>query len=463
MFLGSMCFLVPFIVVLLVLDCSIATFIRLPLSHVKSSRRVRRDVSYADRLYNDDGSEYLINIGIGTPAQNFTVAVDTGSADLWVPSTECNLDCPLNKFSSNESSTFRTGESDFGIIYGIGKANGSYGIDTVHIAGAQVVDQQFGLAKTTNDIIYTTNGDRKIMPNGILGLGFHGLASTPHEPLMFNLAKQGLIDNILFSFYMGSLYDPGWAGEIILGGIDHEKYAGDLYYLPVVRQDENYTYWMVNGKGIQVQDGENITVDAPFVQNRHVIIDTGTTLTYLDKDLAEKVVLASVGHMNKVILDQASGTYLVDCGLALSSSSNIDFAFADQPLHLRVPIRDLVIPLDSNDVSNATQCMFGIAPWLTSGGSAVMNASGMILLGDSVIRSIYLVFDIANHQIGFARATSSPNTALFLSVSRNQSNADSSSSWLQPSFSVIFGAMFVQLLLPSFFNIVLFGLSKKAT
>ena len=29
-------------------------------------------------LYNDQGSQYLVQVGIGTPAQNFTVTLDTG-------------------------------------------------------------------------------------------------------------------------------------------------------------------------------------------------------------------------------------------------------------------------------------------------------------------------------------------------------------------------------------------------
>lgn len=29
-------------------------------------------------LFNDEGSEYLVNIGIGTPIQNFTLSLDTG-------------------------------------------------------------------------------------------------------------------------------------------------------------------------------------------------------------------------------------------------------------------------------------------------------------------------------------------------------------------------------------------------
>lgn len=33
---------------------------------------------FQSSLYNDEGSQYLIQVGIGTPAQNFTVTLDTG-------------------------------------------------------------------------------------------------------------------------------------------------------------------------------------------------------------------------------------------------------------------------------------------------------------------------------------------------------------------------------------------------
>ncbi|KAG0169809.1 hypothetical protein DFQ28_002863 [Apophysomyces sp. BC1034] len=432
------------------LGCSMATVIRLPLSRTKIPKRMRRDVSYAAGLYNDDGSEYLMTVGIGTPPQNFTVAVDTGSADLWVPSVVCTTDCPLEKFDANRSSTFEHVRPNFGIVYGIGQANGSYGRDVVHIAGAQVPHQQFGLAETTNDIILDHSGgggsNSHIMSNGILGLGFPALASSPHDPVVFNLVKQGLIDNAVFSFYMGSMYDPGWAGEIILGGIDHDKYIGDLHYLPVARKTDNYTYWMVNGQGIQIQDNKttDVALDAPFPQSRRVIIDTGTTLTYLDKDLAERIVMAVAGHPNKVALDQATGTYILDCGIA-SSPLQIQFAFADKPLRLRMPVRDLVIPLDADDTQDATQCMFGIAPWLSTGGSAALSASGMILLGDSVLRSTYLVFDIANHQIGFGRAISTSGTALSLSISVDQAITSSSPPPRKPLHPTISWMVFLQL------------------
>lgn len=41
-------------------------------------RNLQKRDPFHTSLYNDEGSQYLVQVGIGTPAQNFIVTLDTG-------------------------------------------------------------------------------------------------------------------------------------------------------------------------------------------------------------------------------------------------------------------------------------------------------------------------------------------------------------------------------------------------
>lgn len=402
-------------------------------------------------LYNDDGSQYLIEIGVGTPAQNFTVTLDTGSADLWIPSTACpSTTCPYTRFDSSASSTFTNTNTPFSIQYGIGAVNGTYSTDTVTIAGAQVTKQQFGLASTTSDILTTgesmggpgssvpggansTSSD-KPTGNGILGLGYPSLTaatsngrSSSYNPVVFNLVNQKVIANPIFSIYMNKESAAGWAGEVIFGGTDPSKYTGDLVYLPVAplsasgsSSTGNYYYWMVYAQGIAVKGTGSNDTDQTYSfsgsssssSSRKAgvgafILDTGTTLTYLPQDITLSILKSVTGGTTGYKLDTQSQIYYIDCAQA-SSSATVELQMSqssqvsDNPVTLTVPVSNLVIPLDADTADRARLCMFGIAPMQSSTKGGI--GSSMLLIGDSFLRAAYMVFDMGQNRIGLAAA-----------------------------------------------------------
>ena len=64
-----------------------SSVIRLPLRRsarnldvltAQRKRSIEKRDPFETTLYNDGGSQYLVDVGIGTPLQNFTVTLDTG-------------------------------------------------------------------------------------------------------------------------------------------------------------------------------------------------------------------------------------------------------------------------------------------------------------------------------------------------------------------------------------------------
>lgn len=76
----------------------------------------------------------------------------------------------------------------------------------------------------------------------------------------------------------------------------------------------------------------------------------------------------------------------------MSPSANV----TDTPVVLNVAIADVIYPMDSDYMSTASVCMIGIVP-----------TTGQIFFGESVLRSLYQVYDVDQNRIGIASAIGS--------------------------------------------------------
>lgn len=98
---------------------------------------------------------YMVNITVGTPPQNLSLSLDTGSSDIWVNipnSTYCEKDddpcSSTGVFNLKDSSTFKMLDYEMNATYVSGfLAAGHYATDTLVIGDAKVKDMEFAVAE----------------------------------------------------------------------------------------------------------------------------------------------------------------------------------------------------------------------------------------------------------------------------------------------------------------------------
>ncbi|XP_070998694.1 cathepsin E-A-like isoform X2 [Oncorhynchus clarkii lewisi] len=221
----------------------------------------------SERLYNFMDAQYYGLISLGTPKQNFTVVFDTGSSDLWVPSSYCVSEaCGMHrKFKAFESSTFTHDGRMFGIHYGKGHMLGIMGREVLKIGPLTVKNQEFGESVYEPGFVFVM-----AKFDGVLGLGYPSLAEELGTPVFDSIMNQKSVDQPIFSFYLSKSKmprDPG--GELLIGGMDEALYSGPINWNPVTLK----SYWQIKMSSIQVQGALTFCP-----RGCQAVIDTGTSL-----------------------------------------------------------------------------------------------------------------------------------------------------------------------------------------
>ncbi|KAI8583381.1 hypothetical protein K450DRAFT_223356 [Umbelopsis ramanniana AG] len=361
---------------------------------------------------------YAIDLSIGTPGQNFSVILDTGSTELWVPGPSCpKTECYSTLFNPQASTTFVATTDPISLVYGVGSDNGTYGRDTVTLGGYQVQNLTFGVISSAANNSIPVVGEPYL--NGLLGLAFPSLTyayktrKAEYDPFVFALWKQNQIPQPIFSVYLGPRSATGETGQVTFGGTDSTKFSGNLQWLQVQMETypnttANYYHWNLLLVGLAATINGKQSSNLLGKAGEIVALDTGTTLSYMPQQAVVNMLEAIAPNAVYV-----QGIYIVDCSLA-SSTGTVDFAFGNatdssNAVILSAPISSLVLPADSNSISTAQTCLWGIVP-------IDITALGTYLLGDTFLQSVYVVHDFENHVVGMASAswtnlTSSSNVA----------------------------------------------------
>ncbi|KAF9938442.1 hypothetical protein BGZ67_000165 [Mortierella alpina] len=144
-------------------------------------------------------NSFSVQVGIGTPPQHVQLLVDTGSADLWVPSTSCaSRVCGKDKVDPAKSITARELDESYEIKYGDGStANCIVYNETVEIARVITMEQFIGLANN----VTSSNPESNETPVGLLGLAFQSISVIDAPTFMDTAFQQKKIKTNTFWFF----------------------------------------------------------------------------------------------------------------------------------------------------------------------------------------------------------------------------------------------------------------------
>jgi len=219
-------------------------------------------------LDSKSDAQYYGPITIGDPPQSFLVLFDTGSSNLWVPSSQCpwwQISCDLHtKYYSSQSNTYKPNGTKFSIQYGSGAAEGFISNDQIGIGGVTVTKQDFAEITDEPGIAFIAAGF-----DGVLGLAFDSISVDHVTPVWYNLLSQGLVQKPVFAFWLNRNMSAGTGqgGELVLGGVDPNHYTGSFTYVPL----SNELYWEFKSDSISVGS-------TTYCKNCKTIADSGTSL-----------------------------------------------------------------------------------------------------------------------------------------------------------------------------------------
>ena len=188
-------------------------------------------------------------------------------------------------------------------------------------------------------------------------------------------------------------------GSLLFGGVDTGKYEGNMANIAMYPSADSGVVdrFSVAFTSLSITSPSGSDTLTPTAYGEAVVLDSGTTLTYLPDDLAN-AVYNEVGAVYSSEVEAA----LCDCYTGdVDGTLNFGFAGANG-VTIKVPMSELVSPLFLNDGSQGSftngqpACIFGIGPLSSLGDGSP------ILFGDTVLRSAYVVYDLKNFRIGLA-------------------------------------------------------------
>lgn len=256
-----------------------------------------------------------------------------------------------------------------------------------------------GLALKTKDVEY-----------GLVGVGYMRNEASTQAPLRkiypnlpVALQMQGKTNSIAYSLWLND--KTADKGNILFGAVDTEKFQGSLSIMDILVDERinNYTHFSVPLTSVSANSSSGndiLTTDETMPIT--AVLDSGTSLTYLPDDMAKQAWKEAGAIYDN---SREFGIALIPCEFGENNKASFTFGFAGpNGPKIEVAMRDMVVPaykgkarpFPSGPYKGKSICTFGIQNQTASDDLPVY------LLGDTMLRSAYVVYDLVNNQIGIA-------------------------------------------------------------
>ncbi|KAK7413201.1 hypothetical protein QQX98_007925 [Neonectria punicea] len=321
---------------------------------------------------------YIADVQVGNPPQTLKIAIDTGSADMWVQSSDteymANVEgpwAPQYKPEASNSSR-RVEDAEWYVEYMDGThANGIVYLDTVRLGGFELIDTAVQSAQ-----LVAPRFERETELSGIMGFA-KSLPSNIEPPTPSLLDKlRPHLDAPLFSVDLRR----NATGTFDFGHVDTSRASDNITWLDA---NPESPHWDVTFN-LTAWDGARRVW---WAHSFEATIDTGTTLLFMPPSLAGMYWLEVPGMR---VDPRLADAFTFPCNLA-EGLPDLMFKLPGDNEHV------LTIPgpyLNYGPVEGDPEYCWG--------GMQSAEDLEVTIFGDMMLKALFVVFDLENHRVGFA-------------------------------------------------------------
>ncbi|KAG1726722.1 acid protease [Suillus paluster] len=311
--------------------------------------------------------DYVAQVGVGSPATEYSLLVDTGSSNTWIGAA--------NPYKPTNTSV-DTGDTVF-VSYGSGEFSGEEYLDTVTLSSDLVITgQSIGVAKRS----YGFNN-----VDGILGIGPTdltqgtvsnvGLVPTVTD----NLFSKGIIGTEALGIFFPPISANG-TGELTFGGYDSSKTTSSVNYVPLTTTSPASSYWGI--------DQSIAYGNSTILSETAGIVDTGTTLIFIATDAFNQYKSATGATM-----DQNTG-FLMITSDQYAKLQTLTFNISGSSYDLTPDAQIWPRSFNTEIGGSSSSIYLIVADIGSNSGSGFDFVNGY--------QRFYSVFDTTDHRVGFA-------------------------------------------------------------